>query len=37
MNPARTDYLSLYKANNKIDIKSEFILLYVRPEDISNK
>lgn len=37
MNPARTDYLNLYKANNKIDIKSEFILLYVRPEDISNK
>lgn len=37
MNPARTDYLSLYKTNNKIDIKSEFILLYVRPEDISNK
>lgn len=37
INPARTDYLSLYKTNNKLDNRNEFILLYVRPEDIGYK
>lgn len=37
MNPDRKDYLRLYQTYNKPDAQSEFILLYVHPEDISKE